>query len=683
IVTDLTDPNCGSVLELGPVECENAPCSIEEILFDVLEVSSNGYLAEIDIIGQGSNSSTVEVFLDGILLGTFAYSDFPALTDVPCLSTPNPILTVCDVDEPDCCQELEIDLPGCTDECILFEAAWTFGDCTPGGLVFAELDFDYSEVGMQGFMVEINGEIYGPFEYAELPISFDPFVGNGQTGLDILIYDVEIADCGLELTAEVPDCPESECIEFSDIPANTVYSIDQGSQAGDLAHQEADVDVYLADFIGSDGVPVFGTLIYDEVGTIFPGFMAGDGIIQYHGHISTVFDFTTIGTPVSAVSIDFAYEQGLNLSVNGYTLQITGDINSLEGMIAPGVNLEVFLDPNSSLLQGTLLFTGAIEKIQIGGTALGLDNICYELAGECTIGEVLVEAYDCDPATGTFAVDIDFEYEFTGGTFTVGGNGQVYGTYAYADLPITIEGLAGDAQTVYEFIIQDTDHPDCMNFGGVGPIDCGTNCLISDLVVETGPCNVGGTYSITLDFDYLNASNDFFDVIYQNEVIGFYLLSDLPVTISDFAGNGALVEELTICINDDPNCCSTVSFEAPDCGDGNVWPGDADANNIAQHYDLLNIGIAYGLEGEPRDFVSIDWNGFSADDWALEFLSGTNYKHADANGDGLVDLNDVDAILENYNETNGPVAPFVEVEGSEADPPFYADLPDADLIELG
>lgn len=88
-----------------------------------------------------------------------------------------------------------------------------------------------------------------------------------------------------------------------------------------------------------------------------------------------------------------------------------------------------------------------------------------------------------------------------------------------------------------------------------------------------------------------------------------------------------------------------------------VWPGDTDDDAIANNVDLLNIGLAYGTPGIPRDSQTISWNGYFADDWQLTFPNGLNAKYADANGDGLIDANDTLAIVQNwgltYNKNGG------------------------------
>ncbi|MFK7950380.1 MAG: Ig-like domain-containing protein [Saprospiraceae bacterium] len=81
-----------------------------------------------------------------------------------------------------------------------------------------------------------------------------------------------------------------------------------------------------------------------------------------------------------------------------------------------------------------------------------------------------------------------------------------------------------------------------------------------------------------------------------------------------------------------------------------VWPGDTDDDTYVNNFDLLNIGIAYGTSGTPRDSVTNVWNGYITPLWNVA-TAGTNidYRHADCNGDGIVNSIDTVAILQNYN----------------------------------
>lgn len=100
--------------------------------------------------------------------------------------------------------------------------------------------------------------------------------------------------------------------------------------------------------------------------------------------------------------------------------------------------------------------------------------------------------------------------------------------------------------------------------------------------------------------------------------------------------------------------CSTHSNSASiivntDC----VWPGDADNNHTVDNTDLLPIGVYYSQTGTPRSVASNTWTSFPASDWGVtENPNGIDLKHADCNGDGVIDDNDTLAISQNFSSTH-------------------------------
>lgn len=84
-----------------------------------------------------------------------------------------------------------------------------------------------------------------------------------------------------------------------------------------------------------------------------------------------------------------------------------------------------------------------------------------------------------------------------------------------------------------------------------------------------------------------------------------------------------------------------------------VFPGDSNFDGVVNKYDIFNIGIGYGSSGVPRAEVSTVFQGYEATDWTQNFADGTNYKHADCNGDGIIEVADALAIAINYNYTVG------------------------------
>jgi hypothetical protein len=105
--------------------------------------------------------------------------------------------------------------------------------------------------------------------------------------------------------------------------------------------------------------------------------------------------------------------------------------------------------------------------------------------------------------------------------------------------------------------------------------------------------------------------------------------SAIPYTISVTAPGYNCMNYDTVTPTIDPNC---------------VWPGDANHDYIVDANDFLDIGIAFGDTGSLRPNANPFWSGQPCPDWTNYFLSGQNHKHADSDGNGLVDFPDTMSV---------------------------------------
>ena len=62
-------------------------------------------------------------------------------------------------------------------------------------------------------------------------------------------------------------------------------------------------------------------------------------------------------------------------------------------------------------------------------------------------------------------------------------------------------------------------------------------------------------------------------------------------------------------------------------GNGNVWPGDANSDGIAEAKDITTLGLAWGSTGPKRPNATFQWIGQPARNWSQTFVHGANYKH--------------------------------------------------------
>ncbi len=104
-------------------------------------------------------------------------------------------------------------------------------------------------------------------------------------------------------------------------------------------------------------------------------------------------------------------------------------------------------------------------------------------------------------------------------------------------------------------------------------------------------------------------------------------------------------------------------------GEERMWPGDTDHNEVANHFDLLNLGLAYGATGPTRENANLIWQGQWAADWGQGTPStGVDYKHIDTNGDGEINIADTTAISLNWGRAvNLSPNPMAEYRSSPED----------------
>jgi hypothetical protein len=88
------------------------------------------------------------------------------------------------------------------------------------------------------------------------------------------------------------------------------------------------------------------------------------------------------------------------------------------------------------------------------------------------------------------------------------------------------------------------------------------------------------------------------------------------------------------------------------CSTDSVWAGDANGDYTVSNYDPLAVAVAYGKTGFARPGASSLWQAEFCPDWIDTFINGVNLKHADCNGDGVVDTNDLAPIAANWGNVH-------------------------------
>lgn len=98
---------------------------------------------------------------------------------------------------------------------------------------------------------------------------------------------------------------------------------------------------------------------------------------------------------------------------------------------------------------------------------------------------------------------------------------------------------------------------------------------------------------------------------------------------------------------------SNVNWQFLNCTNvTDVWPGDANYDLDCNNFDILNIGVAFNQTGPVRIGGNNSWTAQPAADYGSWFNSAINLKHADCDGNGVVDYADTLAVSQNYNLTH-------------------------------
>jgi hypothetical protein len=109
-----------------------------------------------------------------------------------------------------------------------------------------------------------------------------------------------------------------------------------------------------------------------------------------------------------------------------------------------------------------------------------------------------------------------------------------------------------------------------------------------------------------------------------------------------------------------------------------VYPGDANNSGKVDQADVLYTGYAYGSAGPARIQTGTIFEEMPVSiNWMQSFPNGVGYAHADANGNGQVNLSDMLAVVTNFGQSHATPDPVVfptAVPGMDAALTFTPDL---------
>ncbi len=484
--------------------CFGEECFIGELDVEVSECDGNFFFVVINFEYENTGDQFT-VNGNGNNYGTFSYSDLPITIDgIESDCSIQYEFVVNDVNNNDCASDIVIGEVCCEEECDLFDLVIETTECD-GGEFGVTFDFEYTGTTNNFFNWEIPGVGDGTAEFSDLPLTIG--IENSNTSVfELIINENDNPDCAIDGSFDNP-CFGEECfigeldVEVSECDGNFFFVVIN-------FEYENTGDQFTVNGNGNN----YGTFSYSDLPITIDG-IESDCSIQYEFVVNDVnnddcasdivigevccegeecdlfelnFDVSECDGDFFSVEIDFEYTGNTN---EYFVWEISGIGNGMDLFSNLPISIEI---ENSTDPQFTF-FANEIENPNCSIVET-FGNPCYD-SEECVIDAVGAEVIACEE--DLFDVEINFEYENVGSTFSIEGNGVEYGTFSYNDLPVILTGLTADCGLEYEFVVSDNENEQCSGFVELGIICCEDFNQIEGLESET--VIDGEVFRITFD----------------------------------------------------------------------------------------------------------------------------------------------------------------------------------------
>ena len=691
-IVDEDDVSCAIAIEFVLEPCSNE-CTIDGVNYAVVDCnpSDSTYYVNVWFDYYNADPLTVSIFGSGYDWGEFDAWEQPMQLGPFYGAEGVPEQIIQNVNEPSCSTEFGIDSPSCFyTDCYLDITEYNIVECNQTDSTFyVELYINHENLEGDAISIYGGGYDWGIFDPNTQPIIVGPYF-SGQMDYEIIVADqldslcnsyvgfgpVDCSDaCEIEAVEyEIVDCNPLDStfyinvwFEYDNLDSLTVSIFGGGYDWGEFDAWEQPIQ--LGPFYGDQDVyevviqDTYDSECFDVLAVDSPNCLYTDCYVD-------ITDYT-----IECIGEDSIFYVELFIEV----ANLSSDSISVFG---GGYDWGEFAAGLESITVGPYFAGDGVYEILISDSS-NPDCISFvefeepDCSDACDIDIVEYNIVECSETDSIFYLEVFFEYDnLLGDAVSIFGGGYNWGIYNPLLQPILIGPFfTGDLE--YEIIVADQLDLDCFDVVGFEFNGCNEECeLIEEIWLENGPDCLGDLCEIEIGVDLSQAGAGLPVDIHLDGFSYFdYPVSQLAGQSFTFVQDSLEFSSVVVCISGSFDCCDTLYFDVPPTAVGDVWPGDANSDNIANNIDLLYIGLANGFQGFDRPEQGIEWEAYESDDWDFFFPeSGVNFKHADSNGDGLVDEADIEAIEENYGLTHGAYDPDFEI-GGPSDPPLYIDLP--------
>lgn len=556
-VYDCVKPDvCNARIEMEKVCCTNE-CKISNIKIEKTDCDSNNmFIAVISFKAENVSDSFLIKVNDKIYgkfkYGISAYKVGPLLGD--CVTKFKFLI----FDHKDAhCAEDTLWGPVCCgntpDPCKLSGLNVVKTACDDHDQFSLIINFDHSNTS-DCFHLFINNDLYNTFPYSSLPLKVGPFPGDCHTEYRLLIKDCKDPHCTLEKFIGVVCCPppgdcklsalditKEDCnsdnqffvkINLQNINSSECFNVFvAGHTYGPFKY--LDLPIRLGPFDG-DCKTDYAFLIKDCV----------NPDCRIDKSIGKVCCTSTGNCKIEGLRLDpdpcnpegnFFVNLNFNHENTSHCFKLK--INNETFGVFEYSTLPVKIGPlKGDCVTSRVFAVYDCERPDACFAKIEMDKVCCDSLPPCHLSNLNVHRTDCD-ANNEFFVSIDFKASNTSGCFRIKGNGNNYGEFSYANLPVKLGPFKGDCKTNYEFLIQDCKNERCALENNLGIVCCGGgDCKLSELQLEKTECFGDKQFYVYLKFNFTGVSQCF-RVRGNGHDYGEYKYGQLPIKLGPFIGD--------------------------------------------------------------------------------------------------------------------------------------------------
>ncbi len=598
LIRDIEFESCTAFKNTG-TKCCTDECAIS--FKNVASGNCDGMLYQLsfDLDYTSEPTNGFDLYTNGQFFGYYKYDELPLhITDFPSSSseTYNQVV-VCANDNPTCCDTIQI-LNPCI--CSIYKVQGQVINCNEETKTFSiKLNFKHN-LTADSFQIGGNTTNYGTYAYTDLPITITGLHFSDLTQYEFLILDKNNTFCFAAYELGIVKNCNFEC-NISELIIEP-HACEDGKFYVDLAFDYKNTSIAGFSVVGNG--QTYGSFEYGE-----QFYKLG----PLDADCTTLYEFVVkdkellgcqaarafnepiccnVGCEIAELRIEEICENNILVG-----FQFNFNHTSTEGSFvikANGVTLGTYKYSDLPVTINQINFNGQQVNFVIFDSVIESCNLKKSYTFECQnkpdcdIRDMILTAGDCND-DGQFYAKLKFKVTSPGAEgFIIKVNGIIFDTLQYGQDFYQIGPLDGDCSTLYQFLMYDVQHPECVeDYKFTEKVCCDEKCKISNALLTFLPCK-DGKFDVKINVDHQGASAKF-RIRIKNQFYGPFSYADLPYTIEGLSERQ--VYEIVIVDAEDESCRLVVVIPAIECS-SSTNDGLAATVNIKNNNEILEISLA-------------------------------------------------------------------------------------------